>query len=66
MDGNFSAEHMKCRTGDLKVPLSPGMAFMTNLESYNAHLHTGLEIPQACSNQLGFLFMPKHKIAQHL
>jgi hypothetical protein len=46
MDGNFSAEHMRCRTGDAEVPLSPGMAFMANPDSYTAHLNTGKEIAQ--------------------
>ncbi|KAI9432278.1 hypothetical protein H4582DRAFT_1821382 [Lactarius indigo] len=48
MDGNFSAEHMRCRTGDTDVPLSAGMAFMANPNSYKAHLHSGQEISQAC------------------
>ncbi|KAF8256928.1 hypothetical protein EI94DRAFT_1636053, partial [Lactarius quietus] len=39
MDGNFSAEHMHHRSGEKEVSLSPGMAFMANLESYRAHLH---------------------------
>jgi hypothetical protein len=43
MDGNFSAEHMRCRTGEKDVPLSAGMAFMANPESYKAHLHSGQE-----------------------
>ncbi|KAI9443063.1 hypothetical protein H4582DRAFT_2054158 [Lactarius indigo] len=46
MDGNFSAEHMRCRTGDTDVPLSAGMAFMANPNSYKAHLHSGQEISQ--------------------
>ncbi|KAI9443894.1 hypothetical protein H4582DRAFT_2071441 [Lactarius indigo] len=46
MDGNFSAEHMRCRTGDTDVPLSVGMAFMANPNSYKAHLHSGQEISQ--------------------
>ena len=46
MDGNFSAEHMRCRTGEVEVPLSPGMAFMADPDTYNAHLRTGMEVPQ--------------------
>ncbi|KAI9430336.1 hypothetical protein H4582DRAFT_2063950 [Lactarius indigo] len=46
MDGNFSAEHMRCRTGEADVPLSAGMAFMANPNSYKAHLHSGQEISQ--------------------
>ncbi|KAF8263675.1 hypothetical protein EI94DRAFT_1772867 [Lactarius quietus] len=32
MDGNFAAEHMRCRSEDKDVPLSPRMAFMANPE----------------------------------
>ncbi|KAI9429672.1 hypothetical protein H4582DRAFT_1826218 [Lactarius indigo] len=46
MDGNFSAEHMRCRTGEADIPLSAGMAFMANPNSYKAHLHSGQEISQ--------------------
>ena len=46
MDGNFSAEHMRCRSGEQDVPLSAGMAFMTNPDSYKAHLHSGKETIQ--------------------
>ncbi|KAI9430515.1 hypothetical protein H4582DRAFT_1823951 [Lactarius indigo] len=46
MDGNFSAEHMRCRTGEADVPLLAGMAFMANPNSYKAHLHSGQEISQ--------------------
>ncbi|KAN0131137.1 hypothetical protein V8E53_011029 [Lactarius tabidus] len=46
MDGNFSAEHMKCRTTEAETPLSAGMAFMTDPNSYKAHLNTGKEIAQ--------------------
>ncbi|KAH8985052.1 hypothetical protein EDB86DRAFT_2810433 [Lactarius hatsudake] len=51
MDGNFSAEHMRCRTGDADLPLSAGMAFMANPNSYKAHLHSGQEIvqPSTCN-----------------
>jgi hypothetical protein len=48
MDGNFSAEHMRCRTREADVPLSSGMAFMANPDSYKAHLHSGQEIDQVC------------------
>ncbi|KAH9009792.1 hypothetical protein EDB85DRAFT_2162272 [Lactarius pseudohatsudake] len=46
MDGNFSAEHMRCRTGETDVPLSAGMAFMANPNSFKAHLHSGKESVQ--------------------
>ncbi|KAH9032367.1 hypothetical protein EDB83DRAFT_2319127 [Lactarius deliciosus] len=51
MDGNFSAEHMRCRTGDADLLLSAGMAFMANPNSYKAHLHSGQEIvqPSTCN-----------------
>ena len=45
MDGNFSAEHMRCRTGEVEVPLSSGMAFMADPHSYNAHLRTAKDVP---------------------
>jgi hypothetical protein len=48
MDGNFSAEHMKHRSGDRDVSLSAGMAFMANPNTYKAHLRSGQEIIQAC------------------
>jgi hypothetical protein len=48
MDGNFSAEHMRCRTGEKDVPLSAGMAFMANPDSYKAHLRSGQESVQVC------------------
>jgi hypothetical protein len=48
MDGNFSAEHMKHRSGDWDVSLSAGMAFMANPNTYKAHLRSGQEIIQAC------------------
>ena len=43
MDGNFSAEHMKHRSGERDVSLSAGMAFMANPDSYKAHLQSGKE-----------------------
>ncbi len=46
MDGNFSAEHMKSRTGVSDVSLSAGMAFMANPVLYKAHLNSGQEIAQ--------------------
>ncbi|KAH9012052.1 hypothetical protein EDB85DRAFT_1877948, partial [Lactarius pseudohatsudake] len=46
MDGNFSAEHMRCRTGETDVPLSAGMAFMANPNLFKAHLHSGKESVQ--------------------
>ncbi|KAN0141115.1 hypothetical protein V8E53_000871 [Lactarius tabidus] len=51
MDGNFSAEHMQCRTGEKDVHLSAGMAFMANPEEYKAHLKSGKESiqPSTCN-----------------
>ncbi|KAF8267468.1 hypothetical protein EI94DRAFT_1700968 [Lactarius quietus] len=51
MDGNFAAEHMRCRSGDKDVPLSPGMAFMANPEAYKTHLKSGWESiqPSTCN-----------------
>ena len=48
MDGNFSAEHMRCRTGEKDVSLSAGMALMANPDSYKAHLRSGQESIQVC------------------
>ncbi|KAF8256537.1 hypothetical protein EI94DRAFT_1711089 [Lactarius quietus] len=45
MDGNFAAEHMRCRSGDKDVPLSPGMAFMANLR----HTRPTLKVPSTCN-----------------
>ena len=50
MDGNFSAEHMRYRTTEKDVPLSPGMAFMSNPDLYKSHLQSGAEMPQASMN----------------
>jgi hypothetical protein len=52
MDGNFSAEHMRHRTGDKDVSLSAGTAFMANPDSYKAHLRSGKEIVQVFWNSL--------------
>ncbi|KAH9041917.1 hypothetical protein EDB83DRAFT_2228119 [Lactarius deliciosus] len=51
MDGNFSAEHMRHRSGERDVALSAGMAFMANPELYKAHLQSGTEIvqPSTCN-----------------
>ncbi|KAH9017834.1 hypothetical protein EDB85DRAFT_1874207 [Lactarius pseudohatsudake] len=46
MDGNFSAEHMKHRSGEKDVSLSAGMAFMANPDAYKAHLRSGKELAQ--------------------
>jgi hypothetical protein len=48
MDGNFSAEHMRHRSGEKDIALSLGMAVMANPESYKAHLRSGWEIAQVC------------------
>ena len=47
MDGNFSAEHMRCR-GEADAPLSAGMAFMANPYAFNTHLLSGQEYSQVC------------------
>ncbi|KAF8257631.1 hypothetical protein EI94DRAFT_1817279 [Lactarius quietus] len=51
MDGNFAAEHMRCRSGEKDVPLSLGMAFMANPEAYKTHLKSGRESiqPSTCN-----------------
>ena len=41
MDGNFSAEHMRCRGGEADTLLSAGMAFMANPDAFNTHLLSG-------------------------
>ncbi|KAF8258432.1 hypothetical protein EI94DRAFT_1519298, partial [Lactarius quietus] len=48
MDGNFSAEHMRHRTGEKDASLLAGMAFMANPDAYKAHLRSGKEFIQAC------------------
>ena len=50
MDGNFSAEHMRYRTRETDVTLSPGMAFMANPDLYKSHLRSGAEMVQASVN----------------
>jgi hypothetical protein len=52
MDGNFSAEHMRYRTTEKDVALSPGMAFMANPELYKSHLRHGAEMTQVSVNGL--------------
>ncbi|KAN0138134.1 hypothetical protein V8E53_004023 [Lactarius tabidus] len=47
MDGNFSAEHMRYRSTDKDVALSPGMAVMSNPKLYKSHLQSGAEMIQA-------------------
>ncbi|KAF8261346.1 hypothetical protein EI94DRAFT_1773456 [Lactarius quietus] len=51
MDGNFAAEHMRCRSEDKDVPLSPRMAFMANPDAYKTHLKSGQESiqPSTCN-----------------
>ncbi|KAN0125385.1 hypothetical protein V8E53_015547 [Lactarius tabidus] len=46
MNGNFSAEHMKCRSGEQDTLLSSGMAFMAHPDPYSKHLESGKEITQ--------------------
>ena len=43
MDGNFSAEHMRCREGEAEALLAAEMAFMANPNSFNTHLLSGQE-----------------------
>jgi hypothetical protein len=44
MDGNFSAEHMHCRSSDTDALLSSGMVFMANPDLlYKKHLQSGKE-----------------------
>jgi hypothetical protein len=50
MDGNFSAEHMRYRTREKDVSLSPGMAFMANPDLYKSHLRSGAEMAQVSVN----------------
>ena len=54
MDGNFSAEHMKSRSGALDAPLSAGMAFMANPEVYKAHMDSvkAKESKEVCTGLL--------------
>jgi hypothetical protein len=52
MDGNFSAEHMRHRSGEKDISLSAGMAFMANPETYKAHLRSGKEIVQVLRHSL--------------
>ncbi|KAI9451585.1 hypothetical protein BJY52DRAFT_1190868 [Lactarius psammicola] len=51
MDGNFSAEHMRYRTREDDIALSPGMAFLANPDLYKAHLRSGAEMvqPSTCN-----------------
>jgi hypothetical protein len=60
MDGNFSAEHMKHRSGDKDISLSPGMAFMANPGKYKSHLRSGTEIVQVCHllSDMDWLMIP--------
>ena len=48
MDGNFSAEHMRCREGEAEALLAAEMAFMANPNSFNTHLLSGQEYSQVC------------------
>ena len=67
MDGNFSAEHMRCRSGEQDAPLSEGMAFMANPELYKTHLHNGKETIQVSTAPLhSGCFSPHIFIAQYL
>ena len=62
MDGNFSAEHMRCRSGPQDVPLSAGMAFMADPETYGAHLRSGKETIQVCIFPLLSTVLSVHRI----
>jgi hypothetical protein len=50
MDGNFSAEHMRYRTSEKDIALSPGMAFMASPDQYKSHLRSGAEIVQVSAH----------------
>jgi hypothetical protein len=50
MDGNFSAKHMCCRSGEMDAPLSSGMAYMANPNLYKKHLLSGKEFIQVCDS----------------
>jgi hypothetical protein len=50
MDGNFSAEHMCCRSGEMDAPLSSGMVYMANPNLYKKHLQSGKESIQVCDS----------------
>jgi hypothetical protein len=50
MDGNFSAKHMRCRSGEMDTPLSSGMAYMANPNLYKKHLLSGKESIQVCDS----------------
>jgi hypothetical protein len=65
MDGNFSAEHMRHRSGDKDTFLSAGMAFMADPESYKAHLRSGQEIVQVWMYSL-IILLANIIIAQHM
>jgi hypothetical protein len=55
MDGNFSAEHMRHRTSEKDIALSPGMAFMASPDQYKSHLRSGTEIVQVSCDYLTHL-----------
>ena len=65
MDGNFSAEHMRHKSGEKDVALSAGMAFMANPDSYSAHLQSGKEVAQVCG-VLHTRTLANGLIAQHM
>jgi hypothetical protein len=65
MDGNFSAEHMRCRGGKADAPLSAGMAFMANPNAFNIHLLSGQEYSQVCCF-IPHPSQPMFGIAQHM
>ncbi|KAH8990628.1 hypothetical protein EDB86DRAFT_3080255 [Lactarius hatsudake] len=48
---NWKERYHDDPTGDVDLPLSAGMAFMANPNSYKAHLHSGQEIvqPSTCN-----------------
>jgi hypothetical protein len=46
MDGNFSAEHMRCRSKDQEALLSSRMAFMANPNTYKTHMRSVKESVQ--------------------
>ena len=43
VDGNFHAEHMKMRRGELDVALADGTGFMVGAKEYQAHLKSSAQ-----------------------
>ena len=65
MDGNFSAEHMGSKGGDVDALLSAGMACMANPNVFNTHLLSGQEYSQVC-HFIPYTSQLMLEIAQHM